>query len=133
MNDEDFLGSFRAGTLEPAGFDHRAHLRAALCALDRLPFLEACVAMRDGLQRLASRAGRPTLYHETITVALMALVADVRDDCLATAPGPVDVERLVERCPRLFDRTLVAARYRDGTLASDAARRRFRMPDAAAS
>jgi hypothetical protein len=31
--------------------------------------------MRDGLQALAGKLGKPDLYHETVTVAFMALLA----------------------------------------------------------
>ena len=75
MTDQEFIDAFAAGRLDPAGFDHRAHLRAAFLLLRSKPFLEACIAMRDGLQALAGKIGKPDLYHETVTVAFMALVA----------------------------------------------------------
>lgn len=76
QTDDRFVADFLAGSIAPETFDHRAHLRAAACLLRRMPFLEACIAMRDGLRHIAARAGKPGLYHETITVALMSLVLD---------------------------------------------------------
>ncbi len=128
MDDETFFAAFRRGTLDPAGFDHRAHLRAAACALVRMPFLEACIAMRDGVRRVAARAGKPGLYHETVTVAFMALIADAQRAC----DGSASVERLVAADPRLLDRAVVGRLYRPETLAGDDAHERFRLPDAAA-
>lgn len=134
-DDDTFFAAFRAGAIEPSTFDHRAHLRAAACALVRLPFLEACIAVRDGLTRVAAKAGQPARYHETMTVAMLSLVADALDaddGDRAAGGGTFDVERFVARHPSLLDRDAVACRYRRDTFAGDAARRRFRLPDAEA-
>ncbi len=124
MTDDDFADAFALGNLLPADFDHRAHLRAAFCLVRRRPFLEACIAMRDGVRDIARRAGRPELYHETITVAFMSLVAQrvaerpdfAWDDFLAAHPD-------------LSERTLLARWYDRETLGSAHARGRFVMPD----
>ena len=71
MSDQDFIDAFTAGRLAPAGFDHRAHLRAAFLLLRSRPFLEACMAIRDGLHSLAAKLGKPDLYHESVTLAFM--------------------------------------------------------------
>jgi hypothetical protein len=126
LDNQSFSDAFRAGDIDPAHFDHRAHLRAAICALDRLPFLEACITMRDGLRLLAARAGKPGLYHETITVAFMALIADRLD---GRTGSTTDVDALIERHPELLDRRLLERHYRKETLTADNARRRFRLPD----
>jgi hypothetical protein len=122
MTDADFLLAFEAGHLPPAEFDHRAHLRAAWCYLERQPFLEACIAMRDGLRRFAARIGKAGLYHETITVAFMSLVDERR-----RAHGGTGWETLVARCPELLDRRLLSRYYREDVLASPAARAGFML------
>lgn len=45
--------------------------------------------MRDGLQALAGKLGKPDLYHETVTVAFMALVAErgLKGAGTASSPG----------------------------------------------
>jgi len=121
MTDQEFIEAFAAGHLDSAGFDHRAHLRAAFLLLRSQPFLEACIAMRDGLQALAGKIGKPDLYHETVTVAFMALVAE------RTLPD--DWEGLIERHPALCERGLLDRWYSKERLASSAARARFTMPD----
>ncbi len=126
MTDDAFADAFEAGNLLPAEFDHRAHLRAAFCLVRRRPFLEACIAMRDGLRDIARRAGRPGLYHETITVAFMSIVAQRGAD----RPG-IAWNDFVATHPDLMDRALLSRWYSRETLESDAARARFVMPDAA--
>jgi hypothetical protein len=123
MNDTSFLASFTNGTLAPAGFHHTAHIRAACLLLQSRPFLEACIAMRDGLRHIAAQAGKPQLYHETVTVAFMAIVADK----LTGRAG--DWQTLVATERGLFDRALLNGHYTPELLASARARSHFILPD----
>ena len=127
MTDDDLLLAFESGTLAPDAFDHASHLRVAFALLGRRPFLEACIAMREGLRALARRAGKEGLYHETITIAFMSLVlARVRE-------GPAaDGHAFVAAHPELSERGLLACHYRAATLQSVAARERFVLADAPA-
>ena len=120
MTDPEFLAAFEAATLPPQAFDHRAHLRAACLYLAGRPFHEACIAMRDSLRRYAAHIGKAGLYHETITVAFMSVLAEH----MAAAPG-LSWQALLERHPELCDRGLLARYYEPGRLASAAARARF--------
>ena len=125
MTDDEFSDAFVLGNIAPADFDHRAHLRAAFCLLRRRPFLEACIAMRDGVQGIALRAGRPGLYHETITIAFMSIVAQR----LASPPGaPWDA--FLAAWPDLADRALLGRWYDRETLDTPQARTQFVLPDA---
>lgn len=124
MTDDDFTDAFIAGAIAPADFDHRAHLRAAFCLGRRRPFLEACVAMRDGLRHIAARAGKPGLYHETITVAFMSLVSQ-----RAAERPDLDWPAFLDAHPGLMDRALLGRWYAADTLASAHARERFVLPD----
>jgi hypothetical protein len=121
MTDQDFIDAFAGGRLAPEGFDHRAHLRAAFLLLRSRPFLEACIAMRDGLQALAGKLGKPDLYHETVTVAFMALVAERGPD--------EDWTGFIAAHPELCERGLLDGWYSKALLASGAARKTFAMPD----
>jgi hypothetical protein len=125
MTDQEFIEAFEAGTLRPDLFDHRAHLRAAYCYLGHQPFLEACIAMRNGLQSFAGRVGKAGLYHETVTIAYMSLLAE-------RMRGRPDAgwEALIAEHPELLDRHLLARHYRPGTLASPAAKACFMLGDA---
>jgi hypothetical protein len=122
MSDQEFIDAFVAGQLAPAAFTHRAHLRAAWLLLRTRPFLEACIAMRDGLQLLAAKLGKPDLYHETVTVSFMALVAE-------RASAADDWEGFIAVHPELCERGLLDAYYSPALLASSTARTRFAMPD----
>jgi hypothetical protein len=128
MTDDDFADAFALGNIAPADFDHRAHLRAAFCLVRRRPFLDACVAMRDGLHDLARRAGRPGLYHETITVAFMSIVAQ-----RAASRADAAWDDFVAAHPDLMDRALLERWYRRETLQCALARAQFVMPDAEAA
>jgi N-formylglutamate deformylase len=123
MNDVDFLRQFENGRLAPEAFDHRAHLRLAVLYLRSHPFLEACIAMRDGLQRFAARIGKAGLYHETITVAFMSVV----NEALADLPE-ADWATLIQARPELCDRQLLARLYGEARLKSDLARGSFVLP-----
>jgi hypothetical protein len=125
MTDDDFADAFEMGNIAPADFDHRAHLRAAFCLVRRRPFLEACAAMRDGVQGIARRAGRPGLYHETITVAFMSIVAQR----VASQPG-ILWDAFFAAHPDLRDRALLGRWYAREMLESAHARAQFVLPDA---
>ena len=125
MEDHEFIQRFTSGRLPPPGFTHEAHLRAACLLLNDRPVLEACIAMRNGLQALARAAGKPQLYHETITVAFMAIVQ------ARLGPAGSDWRQLVAHNADLFDRDLLLAHYSPALLASEAARRAYTLPDRA--
>ena len=69
------LHAFETGALDPAKFPHAEHLRLGYEMLARHPFGEAVMRFSRGLQ-LAAKAGRPQVYHETITVAFLAVIND---------------------------------------------------------
>jgi len=75
MTDDDFLARLADATLAPAEFDHAGHVRAAYLVLRREPTFGAALDRIAGLIRhFATRHGQSDKYHETITVAFMALV-----------------------------------------------------------
>jgi hypothetical protein len=125
MSDQDFLASFTTGTLAPEAFDHASHIRAACLLLQTRPFLEACIAMREGLRQIAAKADKPQLYHETVTVAFMAILSG------KLAEGAGDWHTLIATQPDLFDRALLHGHYTPELLSSATARGRFVLPDRA--
>lgn len=72
------LRAFEEGTLDPAAFRHRDHVRLGYELLSRCSFGEAIARFSRGLKLLAAKAGKPQLYHETITVAFLALINERR-------------------------------------------------------
>jgi len=119
------LARFEAGDLDPAGFGHREHVRMGFELARRAPFTEAADRFARALKQIAAAAGAPEKYHETITVAFMALIAErVR----AGAPGQ-DFEAFATDNPDLFDRQVLTRWYDPAQLASPEARRAFVLPE----
>jgi hypothetical protein len=120
MTDAEFIHAFEQGNLSPAQFGHGAHVRVAYCYLQAMPFLEACIAMRDGLKNFATRIGKPMLYHETKTVAFMSLVAQGMRQGTVTSWAD-----LLAQCPDLSNAQLLQRYYPAQVLDSDLARQQF--------
>ncbi len=124
-DDRDFLARFEAGAIEP--FRHRDHVRMTWIYLRHHPLAEALERVTSGIKRLAATAGKPSLYHETITWAFVLLVNErmERTGRNATwAEFVSDNPDLLTWRPSVLDRY-----YLSETLASDLARRVFVLPD----
>ena len=118
-DDARFLAALESCTLPPWVFTHRNHVRAAYLYLTRLPFGAAIDAMCATLRRYTAHLGAADKYHETITVAFVALVNAQR------AQPQESWEEFVLRNPALLDAKLLGAYYGRETLGSDRARRVF--------
>src|SRR5688572_10836449 len=106
---------------------HADHVRLAWASLRRGSTPAALSRMARGLRALAAAAGRPELYHETITVACVLLVGDRMRSCgagsweeFAAANGD-----LLE-WPRM--RRLVDEEFGMDVLRDDPARAHFVLP-----
>jgi hypothetical protein len=122
--DTDFLARLEAGTLPPAEFDHRGHLRAGFLYLRRHDFPGACVAMKRAIQAFAASLGKATLYHETLTIAYLALIAER----LAEEPAELGFEAFLERYPELLRVDYFRRYYPAGELDTAEARATFVLP-----
>lgn len=70
FGDRQFLGDLESARLEPAAFDHRAHVRAAYIYLTESGSDLAAARMRDTLLGFLKHHGvDSSKYHETITKA----------------------------------------------------------------
>jgi hypothetical protein len=69
--------------LPPEAFDHAAHLRAAHLYARAYAFPGALLPMRAAVQAYTAALGRRERYHETITTAFMAVLAQVLSSDLA--------------------------------------------------
>ena len=117
------LADVEAGRVDPAHFPHREHLRIGYELLERHAFPEALLHLARGLRGLAAKAGQPDFYHETITAAFLALIAERRlSGCYA------GWEDFAARNPDLFRKELLEKFYQPGTLRSTIARRTFILP-----
>ena len=121
------LRALEVGALDPASFPHAEHLRLGYEMLCRHSFGEAVDRFSRGLKLLAAKAGRPQVYHETITVAFLALVNERR-----ARRGADDWDDFREHNADLLDKRCLRKWYSAAQLASDLARRTFCLPQGAA-
>ena len=126
MTDADqlFLDALEDTTLPAAEFTHRAHVRAGFLYLRRYDFPGACVAMKRAIQRFAVRLGKATLYHETMTIAYLALIAER----LADEPPTISFDAFIERYPELLSVEYFRRYYPAGELDAPEARATFVLP-----
>jgi hypothetical protein len=117
------LEEFEAGRIDPALFRHREHVRVSYELLERLPFPEALLHLARGLRRLAATAGKPEIYHETITAGFLALIAERR-----LRHSYADWEDFATRNPDLFCKELLEQFYEPAELKSPLLRQTFVLP-----
>ena len=121
------LRALEAGALDPAKFPHAEHIRLGYEMLTRHPFGHAVDRFSRGLKLLSAKAGRPEVYHETITVAFLALINERR-----ASDGAQDWPEFKRANADLFDKRCLQKWYTAEQLASDLARRTFCLPQGAA-
>jgi hypothetical protein len=119
----DELLALETGALDPATFPHPEHVRLGYEMLGRYPFGEAVARFSRGLRLLAAKGGRPEVYHETITVAFLALIGERR------AQRKHDNWREFKaNNSDLLDKRCLERWYRAEQLGSDLARQTFCLP-----
>ena len=123
MSDDDFLKALENATLPPSAFDHRAHVRAGYLYLERYGLGGAIMRFGTALKAFAAANGKRGLYHETITVAFLALINEHRA-CNSGAPWP----EFAAANPELMNSGALTAFYAPEELATPEARRVFKLP-----
>ena len=88
-------------------------------------FSTAAHKFSTALKAIAARAGNPGAYHETITLAFLALIAE-----RSAARSFDDFEDFARANPDLMDKTVLERWYGPERLHSDIARRIFLLPEA---
>lgn len=125
MTDDELVQAFEAATLPADQFPHAAHVRVAWWYLQRYPMGEALARFTAALKRFAARHGATGLYHETITVMYVLLIAErlaaSRD--LSWPEFSIAYPELLARRPSILD-----SYYDEATLKSPRAREGFVMP-----
>ena len=127
FDDEGLLAAFETAAFAAGSFHHRHHVRVAWAYLERRDVLDVLARFGAGLRALAASAGKPGLYHETITWAFVLLVNERR-----AGAGTEDWEAFARRNPDLLawkPSVLEQRYYREDTLWSERARAKFVMPD----
>ena len=119
----DELRALETGALDPSAFPHREHVRLAYGMLERYPFGEAVARFSRGVKLLAAKAGRPEVYHETITVAFLAVIGERRARAKSNKWSEFKANN-----SDLFDKRCLTNWYGAEQLGSDLARRTFCLP-----
>ena len=117
------LRAFLHGEISGADFRHADHVRMGFEILRRHDFLGAAKAYSAALKDMATRAGNPGAYHETITVAFLALIAE------RLAAGPFETfEAFAAANSDLLDKTALMRWYDVDQLNGPLARVTFVLP-----
>ena len=123
MSDDDFLEALENTTLPLVAFDHRAHVRAGYLYLARHGLGGAIERFSTTLKAFAAANGKQGLYHETITVAFLALINEH-----ALAGNACHWENFIAANPELLDRRTLTRFYAPEELTAPEARRVFKLP-----
>jgi hypothetical protein len=123
MIDDEFLERFERCDLDE--FHHRDHVRLAWLYLRAGEWDDAVRRIRDGIRRFAVHHGASRKYHETITIAWLAVVAAAID----ASPDVADFDAFLATHERLLDPGALRAHYSPELLASDRARAEWVEPD----
>src|ERR1700734_1678440 len=118
MTDEEFLRALESCELPESDFGHAAHVRAAYLYLRQADFAAALARIQRAIRNYASHLGQPDRYHETITVAYLALIQQHMAEC-GDGGG---WDGFARDNPELFDRNLLLHFYSRGQLESGIAR-----------
>jgi hypothetical protein len=106
------LDDFEAGRIPGSAFPHERHVRVAWGLSRRYPREEAFARLAEGIRGIASRAGVPGKYHETMTRAWFELTAQAES---------------LDAHPELLNRSLLARYYSPERL--EAGRHEWLEPD----
>jgi len=123
VNDAQFLRALENCSLSEQDFGHAAHIRAAYLYLQSGEFAAALSRMRSAIRNYATSLGKPDRYHETMTVAYMALIQQHIFE-----RGRADWESFARDNPELFKPGLLFQFYPKAQLDSELARRIFLLP-----
>jgi hypothetical protein len=124
MDDESFLQALERCELPPAAFTHAAHLRAGYLYLRGQAFDVAIGRTRRAIRRYAAHLGQPDKYHETVTVAYLAII----HQRLVERGDAGGWQEFLRANPELLERDLLLRHYRRTELESELARRVFILP-----
>jgi hypothetical protein len=124
MNDEEFLAALEACSLSEREFGHAAHMRAAYLYTRCGDFASALAKTRRAIQTFAHSLGKPDRYHETITVAYLAIMRQTLHEC-GDGGG---WQGFARANTALLERDLLLRFYPRWQLESELARKIFLLP-----
>ncbi len=120
---DEQLAALESGALDLCAFPHREHVRLGFEMLARHSFGEAVARYARGLKLLTAKIGKPEVYHETMTVAFLAVIAERRG-----AGGHAGWSEFIAANPDLLDKRCLERWYERAQLDSELARGTFCLP-----
>lgn len=126
MTEKELRHRFETLTLPPEAFPHQEHVRVAWTYLCEFPLLDVLRIFPENLRRFAEAAGKPGLYHETITWMYLMIIAER----IAISGERESWTRFIDANRDLLSKELLRNYYDEETLNSQEARRRFVLPEA---
>jgi hypothetical protein len=124
MTDGEFLRALQECALPESEFGHFAHVRAAYLYLQAGEFATALARMRRAIRNYGRHLGKEDRYHETITVAYLALI----QQHIAERGNGGCWDEFVRENTELLQPGLLLQYYPEIQLNSDLARRVFLLP-----
>ena len=124
MSERPLLELFLQGEVAARTFRHADHLRVGFELLQVNDFSTAAYRFSSALKAVAARAGHPGVYHQTITLAFLALIAE-----RGAARPFADFEQFAGANQDLMDKAVLGRWYAPERLHSDIARRVFVLPE----
>ena len=124
--DTQFEEAFAKGSIDPAEFDHVAHLRLAWIHVTKYGEVQAIENIRRQLKSFTAQVGAADKYHETITVAAIKAVKHFVDRSRTTT-----FDAFITQNFRLKDqfRHLLGLHYSRELFESEEARKTYLSPD----
>jgi hypothetical protein len=123
---ESLIRCFEGGSLPKPEWTHARHLVMALWYIRRHGREEATSLIRDGIRRYNERQGNRTGYHETVTLAWVAVIERFLSGRDRNAPVSVLAGELLDECG---DKDYLLRYYSRERLFSDEARACWVAPD----
>ena len=118
------IESFRRGDFDPSGFTHREHVRMAFEMLRQHNFVHAALHYSEALQAMTQKLGRPEVFHQTITIAFLSLIAERLE-----SGSYAEFESFAAVNQDLLHGSALSRWYGPEQLARSSARRTFILPD----
>lgn len=123
---EGMVAGFEDGSLPRSQWTHERHLVMALWYLRSYDRDEAEARIREGIRRYNGHQGNPDGYHETITLAWIAVIGRFLDMRERSASVATLAEELLRECG---DKDFLLRYYSRERLYSDEARLGWVAPD----
>lgn len=120
----NLLDVFLERRVELADFRHADHLQVGFELLKRNDFPTATMLFCQTLKQMTANAGQAAVYHETISVAFLSLIAE-----RSTLNLDLDFEAFKMANPDLLDKSVLGHWYSKERLRSDVARKTFVLPE----